>query len=416
MGDADEFERQMAEVSAVLARQEPHPYRDLVVRLMWAVAEVGDLADEIGARWHAEHLTAAKPPGQLVPPGYDFDGYARPLIVVAEMLRKQVAFKGLAHRIYEVAVRLTDRHCADTGTDLHRGALYADLAITYFERGQYELGLSWLLAAANEDLRFGRVTTIYDSFGLSDDGIFGQWVQGHLLPAVPAAVLDFVNGQLGTAYSFPDVMRCLRAFAGHGDLNLLAGVMNFAAMEGRTDYLAHSVRFTCLRDLATLVEVLLKRVGAGHTDPAVQAEFADGPMLACIIHHMHYQYKPGQRSADPTLKAAKAAGLFWNSSHQRGDLLTGIDVGFATVKDFAGTTIAAVKTYLDTHTLVAGKTSEDELAKRVLLAYRLRNDTSHGIRPTDPGMVAHAAWFRTVLLQMVFYTYFHFCDSGQSTL
>jgi len=120
----------------------------------------------------------------------------------------------LAHRIYSVAVGIADKYCADTGTDLRQGALYADLAITYFEQNQYELGLSWLLASANKDVRFNRVPTVYDSFALSDGGIFGQWVKEQFPPSVPAAMLDFVNAQLGTNYGFPDVIRCLRARAG----------------------------------------------------------------------------------------------------------------------------------------------------------------------------------------------------------
>lgn len=53
------------------------------------------------------------------------------------------------------------------------------------------------------------------------------------------------------------------------------------------------------------------------------------------------------------------------------------------------------------------------MAKRYLLAYRLRNETSHSFNPTAPGMVAHAAEFRIWLLQTVFYTYFYFRDTGQ---
>lgn len=415
MSIPEDVSRQMEAAEQFFRRMEEkrHPYVEELRRLMRAVADVGELVNEIGSRWKHDFLDSAKAPDKANPGGEDYDGYASPLIVVAEVLRKQPGFKGLAHHIYSVAVRLADKHCADTGTDLHRGALYADLAITHFERGQYELGLSWLLASANEDVRFNRVPTVYDSFALSDGGIFGQWVKEQLLPTVPATVLDFVNARLGTAYGFPDVMRCLRSLAGHGDLNLLAGIVNFADMEGRADYVAHSVRFTCLRDLATLTEVLLKRVGAGHPDAAVLAKFAQSPMLGGIVHHMHYLHGP--RHANPAMRAVRSEGLFWNSVRKENDLVAGIDAGFDSVKDFNATPIAAARAYLDATTLVAADPGADALAKRFLLAYRLRNETSHSFHPTDPGVVAHAAEFRTWLLQTIFYSYFFFRDTGQAT-
>lgn len=414
MSIPEDIARQMEEAEAFFRRMEEkrHPYVGEIRRLMRSVADAGNLVNEIGARWTHDFLEKAEAPDKDKPGGQDYDGYASPLIVVAEMLRQQPGFKGLAHRIYQLAVRLADKHCADTGTDLHRGALYADLAITHFERGQYELGLSWLLASANEDVRFNRVPTVYDSFALSDGGIFGQWVKDHLLPAVPAEVLAFVNARLGTAYGFPDVMRCLRSLAGHGDLNLLAGIVNFADFEGRADYVAASVRFTCLRDLATLTEVLLKRVGSGHPDPAVRAKFAGGPMLGGIVHHMHYRH--GARHANPALRSVRSEGLFWNTVRKENDLIAGIDGGFDGVKDFNATPIAAARAYLDSTALVAADPNSDALAKRFLLAYRLRNETSHSFHPTDPGMVAHAAEFRTWLLQTIFYAFFYFRDSGQA--
>lgn len=394
-----------------LMEEKRHPYTEHVRRLMRSVNDAGQLVNEIGSRWKADFLEKAKAPDKNNPNKQDYDDYASPLIVVAEMLRKQPGFKGLAHRIYSIAVGLTDKHCADSGTDLHRGALYADLAITYFERNQFELGLSWLLAAANEDVRFNRVANVYGSHALSDDGIFGQWVKEQLLPAMPAQVLDFVNAQLGTAYGFADVMRCLRSLAGHGDLNLLAGIANFADMQDRTDYVAHSVRFTCLRDLATLTEVLFKRIGNNHPDAAVRAKFISGPMMGGIVFHMHYLHGP--RHPNLALRPVRSEGLFWNAVRQQNDLIAAIDAGFDSVKDFNTTSIADVRHYLDTHALAADA-NVDAVAKRFLLAYRLRNETSHSFHPTDPGMVAHAAEFRTWLLQAIFYSYFFFRDSGQA--
>src|SRR4051812_34915289 len=120
-------------------------------------------------------------------------------------------------------------------------------------------------------------------------------------------------------------MVVFRSLAGSGDLNVMSGVVNFSDMKDRNDYMAHSVRFTCLRDLATLTEVLLKRIGDGHVDAAVRAEFADSPTMGSIVHHMHYQHKPGARAANAALKALKAPGLFHNSVLQRNDLLAAID-------------------------------------------------------------------------------------------
>ena len=58
----------------------------------------------------------------------------------------------------------------------------------------------------------------------------------------------------------------------------------------------------------------------------------------------------------------------------------------------------------------------DAIAKRILLAHRLRNDTSHSFKPSDPGIVAHAEEFRLWLLQAIFYLFFWARDSNQATL
>lgn len=407
MEEAERIHRNMTERS--------HPYREQLYSLMQEVGRVEALVNEIGLQWKVDFLEKAKAPDRDSPSGQDYDEYAAPLIVAAEMLRKQPVFKSLAHRIYLAAVHLTDLHCARSGVDLHRGALYADLAITFLERQQFELGLSWLLASANEDVRFRRVSTVYDSYALSDDGILGQWVKEYLMPVMPGAVLHFVDTQLGMTHGFQDVMRCLRSLAGRGDLNLLAGIANFAAMQGRADYIAHSVRFTCLRDLATLTEVLLKQVGVGHADPSVRVKMAAGPTMANIIHHMHYLHSAVQRNANPALKSARSEGLFWNSVKQQGELIVAIDAGFDAIKDFNATSIAEVRRYLDTHTLTTADCNTDALAKRFLLAYRLRNETSHSFHPTAQGFVDHADEFQLWLLQTVFYVYFWFCHTRQVT-
>jgi hypothetical protein len=412
MSDTD---RDMEEIARMVERmeREPHPYRDLLVHLMRSVNDVSGVVNAIGDRWRHEYLLPAVAHDKANPVGQDYENYSNPLLGTAEILRMQFGFKDLAHRISLKAVELTDRHCVAPGPDLHRGALYANLGITYLERRQFELGLSWLLAAAKEDVRFNRVPDVYGSHAMSDIGIYGQWVAKEIMPVLAPGVLDFVNGRLGTVYGFPDVMRVLRSLAGNGDLNLLAGIVNFSDVEGRNDYMAHSVRFTSLRDLATLSEVLLKRIGAAHTDAAVRAKYANEQMMGGMIHHMHYQHGP--RHANVALRAVRSAGLFWNSIQQQNNIIAGIDAGFDSVKSAGGLSVADVRAYLH-GTLLSADPNADALAKHYLLAYRLRNETSHSFRPEDSGVVAHATEFRIWLLQTIFYAYFWFHDSGQAVL
>lgn len=414
-GPVDDEDREMKEMAKSVARMEhePHPYRDRLAQMMRTVTEVGSIVNDIGDRWRVEYLERAEAHDKTRPEGQDFENYSKPLLVAVGMLRKQVGFKDLAHLICLKAVDLTDRHCAATGRDLHRGAMYAHLGITYFERRQFELGMSWLLAAANEDVRFNRVPNVYGSYALSDSGILGQWVEIEIMPVLQPGVLGFVNSQLGTAYGFAEVMKVFRSLAGTGDLNLMAGLINFSDMRGRNDYMAHSVRFTCLRDLATLTEVFLKHIGENHADANVRVEYAGSPTMGNIVHHMHYQHNSGQRAANSALKAHKNPGLFHNTVAQRNDLLAAVDAGFDSIKDFNAVSIADVRTYLNATSLFPVDADTDALAKRYLLAYRLRNETSHSFQPESPGIVAHAEEFRLWLLQAVFYSYFYFRDSGQ---
>jgi len=390
--------------------EQPNPYRAELIQLMRATDHAESLVSHIVDRWKVEFLAPAVAHDKDHPhAGQDYENYSKSLIIPTDVMRRR-GQKELAHRIFFHAVEATDKHCKDTGVDLHRGALYADLAITYLERKQHELGLSWLLAAANEDLRFNRIQNNYESFALSDDGILGEWVEKSVQPAIPADVMSFVNSKLGKAYGTDQLMEILRSLAGQGDLNLFAGIINFQDMKGRTDYIGHSVRFTCLRDLATLFEVLLKRIGNDHADAAVKTKFNnDSPMLADMIHFMHYQNKPTAAN-----KHLKSEGVFWNSVEKRDDLLNGIFAGFTFVKNFKTNSIAAVRGYLDTNTLCAAHTDSDAIAKRFLLAYRIRNETSHGFTPLDTGMIAHAEEFRLWLLQAIFYLYFWARNSGQA--
>jgi hypothetical protein len=67
--------------------------------------------------------------------------------------------------------------------------------------------------------------------------------------------------------------------------------------------------------------------------------------------------------------------------------------------------MAAVRACPHGNSLSANGDSDD-LAKRLLLAHRLRNETSHGFNPSDARIEAHAEEFRLWLLQAIFNMYF----------
>lgn len=146
-------------------------------------------------------------------------------------------------------------------------------------------------------------------------------------------------------------------------------------------------------------------------------------MLANIIHFMHYPKKPKasfwRRLWHWVFPPRKGfiEGLFWNAVRQDTDILEGIKKGFNYVKNFGSHSIDDVWNYLQTQTLLnAARSADEEVAKRLLLSYRLRNQTSHSFKPEDPGMIAHADEFQLWLLQSIFYAYFWFTRTGQVTL
>ncbi len=83
------------------------------------------------------------------------------------------------------------------------------------ELNQFELGLSWLLAAANEDVRYKRVKDATESYALESNGVFGQWVQSRMMNMLPVEVIPFVEGIVG-AIGFDDVMNMLRSLLHNG--------------------------------------------------------------------------------------------------------------------------------------------------------------------------------------------------------
>lgn len=405
----EEIAEQMQESAALLERMESKavPYRNEIREVLNQLNGMSDGISQIVARWKAEYLTEAKAHDKANPAGQDFEDYSKSIIVPTEMIRR-VGFSELAHRLYGLIVRITDQHCQPPGPDLHRGALYANYGITHLEQGHFELGISWLLAAANEDFRFHRIPAIPGGYSWD---IYGQWVEATVLKLLPPDALTFVASRLGIAIGLPEVMEMLKALAGYGDLNFLSGVVEYESVRGRADYMGHSIRFTCLRDLATLFEVLLKRIGEKHVDPNVRHAFSTSPMAGNIVHHMHYAGNP----ANPA--TAYKEGLFWNSIQKQTDELEAIKSGFDYVKDFTTHSMADVRTYLHATTLLdAAKVDQEAVGKRLLLSYRLRNQTSHSFSPEDAGIVAHADEFRLWLLQSIFYGYFWFTRTGQVTL
>lgn len=406
---AEEIAEQMQESAALYERMEADavPYRAEMRDVLNHLNGMGDGVSRIVEQWRNDYLNKSKPHDKANPPGQDYEDYSRPIIIPTEMIRR-VGFSELAHRLYGLVVRLTDEHCQPPGPDLHRGALYANYGITHLEQGHFELGLSWLLAAANEDFRFNRIPAVPGGYAWE---IYGQWVNSTVLKAFPPDALSFVATRLGVTLGLNELMEMLKALAGNGDLNLLTGVVEYESVRGRMDYMGHSIRFTCLRDLATLFEVLLKRIGENHVDGNVQTAFSASPMAGNIVHYMHYTGNP----ANPA--TAYKEGLFWNSIQKQTDELEAIKAGFDYVKDFNGHSIADVRQYLQgTVLLDAARADEEAVGKRMLLSYRLRNQTSHSFKPEDPGIVAHADEFRLWLLQAIFYAYFWFTRTGQVTL
>jgi hypothetical protein len=413
-------QEQIAEAMAAFTSGEvATPYRDEITRVLTHTKNMSDGISAIIQNWKRDFLAQAQPHDKSNPAGQDYENYSKPIIVPTEMLRR-AGLGELAHRLYGIVIRITDQHCQPPGPDLHRGALFANYGITNLEQGHFELGISWLLAAANEDFRFNRIPSVPGGYAWY---IYSQWVDSAILKKLPANALSFVETRLGVTIGLSELMEMLKALSGNGDLNLLRGVIEFESVRGRNDYMGHSIRFAALRDLATLFEVLLKRIGSQHNDPRVGSAFRGSPMLANIIHFMHYPPKMKKNIWQSMIALILLApptyseGIFWNASRKETDVLEGIKKGFNYVKSFGRNSISDVWNYLQSTTLLdAARASDEEIAKRFLLAYRLRNHTSHSYTPLEPGIIAHADELHRWLLQSIFYAYFWFTRTGQVTL
>lgn len=345
----------------------------------------------------------------------ELDTYARPIIVTAELIRRHRPLLMLAQLLYEKCIQLVDAHCATHKVDLHRGAFYANLAITFLQQGRYKAALPWLHAAAKQDQDHRPdVKTIYDSYAFSAEGIFGQWLDIYVLDHLPPDVVTFVNGTLGTHYTTKDVKQLITWLAGRGDLHVISGVLDYCEFDGKDDFHADSVRLSAVRDLATLFEVTLKHIGVAHNDATVVAAFADPPTLAALICHMHFHSGLKQRRNNTALNANRAPGIFHNTLLPDNAILEAIDAG---IDYCAGTahSVADVWKYLQANILSTAPFA-DALAKRFLLAYKLRNTTSHGFAPSDPAMKVNYDSFRLWLLQAVCGLYFWAKGNGYAAL
>lgn len=369
------------------------PYQPLVhdVQNLWNEVE------RLWRHWSANSLATADPSAA------DLDAYVRPIITIAELLRRQ-GLPDLTRRVYERAIEAVNQRCETEAIDLHRGALYANYAIAQFEIGRYTQALSWLHAAADEDKRHRQdIKTIYDSYAFSDNGIFTQWLTFRFLPGLPSDVAQFVTSTVGVAVTDTEIQAVVRWLAGRGDLSLFSGVVEYASVGSMKDYHAQTVRLTCIRDLATLFEVMLKMLGQAHKDPAVASAFVTHRTLAAIICHMHFADDRKRRRANPKLSSNRVAGLLENSITQWPDLILSID----TAIDFCGSSPPdQVLTHLKSTVICATDPSTDAVAKRLLLSYRLRNETSHNLNPTDASMANHYDEYRLWLLEAIFSMYF----------
>lgn len=392
-----------------MLEQERSPFRDDFVRLKRNIDDLFEIVNQIGQRWKNDYLEQANPNNP------DLDEYAKPIIVFAEIIRKYKPLISLVQLIYEKSIELTENHCEKNNIDLHRGALYANLAITFLEQMRYKKALPWLHAAAKQDIDHrDDASTNDDSYAFSKSGIFRQWLDSHVIPLMPTGVLSFVNNHLGSSYTNKDVKEFIDWLSGRGDLHLISSLLDYNEVSNRNDYHAYSVRLSSIRDLATLFEVVFKQIGVKHNDTNVQANFIEPPTLAGLICHMHFQKKLKQRRRNPAHNSDRQEGLFHNSLLPNDDLLDAID---SEIDYCAGQAhnVGDVWTHLNSITLSTNN-MVNETGKRILLAYKLRNTTSHSFNPTDPDMVTHYDDFRLWLLQSVFFIYFWVKHEGYASV
>jgi len=335
----------------------------------------------------------------------DPDEYAGPVIQVAELLRRR-GLISINTALYCRALEEITAFESKFGVKLHRGAINANLAISHLQAGRYDLGVIWLHAAAQEDLTNLGITDPLDSYALREFGIYGQFLDRYVLRLLPNSISIFISDHLGASLTNSDFMYLYRWLAGSGDINLISSVLEFNAVSMYSDPHSDSVRFICLRNLATLFEILWKRIGSLHLDPMVRVRFVSPPTFAGLICHMHFQDSRSKRRHDPTLNSRKTVGLLWNSIAQSPilqeidraiDYCAGDQHSLTDVWNYLQTGATSVPT--QTPTAIA-------VSQRFLLAYKMRNITSHEFCPQDNAIKLHHTDMHEWLLQSIFYLFF----------
>lgn len=382
----------------------PSPLRAQHYAVKVAVDGLYAAIEDFWQRWRKEYLAEAKPNPK------DPDDYAKPILILAESLRRY-GLPELGARAFDRAIRLIDAHEVAKNVRLHRGAIYANLAISHLEAARYDLGVSWLHAAAQEDIKNRGLTNPLESYALRDDGIFGQFLNAYVLKRLPKDLVTFLDWNVGQAHGDADLRSVYRWLAGGGDISLISSVVEYHALEGLSDPHSDSIRLLSLRDLAALFEVVWKRLGSVHKDSAVQTKFAIPPTLAGLICHMQFQSDLKARRRNPPLNAHREPGLLWNAIIQS-PILDAVDHG---IDYCAGKTnsVQDVWKHLNTAPPLSTDTVADAVARRFLLAYKLRNFTSHTFEPQDAGVKAHHEEMRLWLLQAIFFLYFWTKATGQ---
>lgn len=372
--------------------------------LISLVNHTHDAAQKMLDTWRTTELKTANEEDN------DVDAYVKPMLTLTELIRT-LRVPDILVSLYRAVISAIRQHEDAEKVQLHKGAVYANLAIAYLERGLYSQAVALLYAAAKEDVQNCGRKDPYGSYGLSSDGILGQWLD-LVLGNLPAASIQFVNDHLSQQYEQKDVKEFCLWLIANGDMRFVSSIVEFVAVREHTDLHSDSVRLQCVRDLAGLFEVLWKRLGARHSDRSVVAAFADHPSLAGLICHMHFARRRNSRRQDPTFNAHKSAGLLWNSIVQSQDVLEAIDgeiddCNRQSVEEAWGR-ISSVST--------STNPKADAIAKRFLLAYRLRNQTAHTFDPQDADFVGHYDDFFEWLLAANLYLYFWQRESGQVSL
>lgn len=381
-------------------------YRSEYLEMISAVLLTQKAADNFQEKWTTQCLEKTlsingKP-----------DKYVEPILNLTRIIRR-MQLTEVPMNLYSKSIDRIEKHCHDHGIErLHRGGIYASYAIAYFEQGNMPLGMAYLYSAALEDIPTYQVRDIHETYALGPTGIFGDWLN-EVLQKLPSGCLPSINNVLTGTYAVSDVQEFCLWSARQADLRLVQAIIDYDGAKGRVDDHSASVRLTCLRELAGFFEVLWKRFGSMHRDPQVSAIFAEPPMLARLICHMHFIDSISNRRSNPTLRANKAHGLLWNNIEQCPEVLDAIDDHIDYCKP--SYSLSNVWLRLSTTTLSPTTVTADYVAKRFLLTYRIRNDTAHKFEPMDPTFLAHSDEFFAWLLEANIYLYLWVKETRQVT-